>query len=76
MIFQRGCGTEYTGPSWESSKETCTSDVDNNSQSKRSLLVLDQDLNCLPNSVATSELLISQQTEQSATGPFRASSFW
>ncbi|XWS29124.1 hypothetical protein CRYUN_Cryun24cG0001600 [Craigia yunnanensis] len=68
MIFQRGCGTEDRGPSWESSKETCTSDVDNNSQSKRRLLVLDQDLNCLPNSVATSELLKSQQTEQSATG--------
>ncbi|XWS42231.1 hypothetical protein CRYUN_Cryun17cG0150300 [Craigia yunnanensis] len=68
MIFQRGCGTEDRGPSRESSKETCTSDVDNNSLSKRNLLVLDQDLNCLPNSVATSELLKSQQTEQSATG--------
>ena len=76
MIFQRGRGTEDGGTSRESSKETYTSDVDNNSQSKRSLLVLDQDLNCLPNSVATSELLKSQQTEQSATGPFRASSLW
>ncbi|XWS45642.1 hypothetical protein CRYUN_Cryun15aG0154100 [Craigia yunnanensis] len=75
MIFQRVCGTEDRGPSRESSKETCTRDGDNHCQSKRSLLVLDQDLNCLPTSVATSELLKSQQTEQSATGPFRASSF-
>ncbi|XVE87536.1 hypothetical protein DITRI_Ditri18aG0125700 [Diplodiscus trichospermus] len=68
MIFQRRCRAENGGPSWESSKETYTSEVGNNSQSKRSLLALDQDLNCLPNSVAISELLKSQQTEKSATG--------
>ncbi|XVF62296.1 hypothetical protein PTKIN_Ptkin08bG0206100 [Pterospermum kingtungense] len=68
MISRRGCVTEDRGPSRESSKETCTSDVDDNSQSKRSLLVLDQDLNCLPNLVPTSEVPESQQNEQSATG--------
>ncbi|MBA0824317.1 hypothetical protein Goarm_020994 [Gossypium armourianum] len=68
LIFQRGCGTEDRGPSRELSKETCTRDGDNHYHLKRSLLVLDQDLNCLPNSGANSELLKSRQTEQNATG--------
>ncbi|PPR82201.1 hypothetical protein GOBAR_AA38519 [Gossypium barbadense] len=68
LIFQRGCGTEDRRPSRELSKETCTRDGDNHYHLKRSLLVLDQDLNCLPNSGANSELLKSRQTEQNATG--------
>ncbi|KAK8673356.1 hypothetical protein V6N13_111698 [Hibiscus sabdariffa] len=68
MIFQRGCGAEDRGPSKESSKEACTKHGDNHCHPKRNLLVLDQDLNCLPNSVAASELLKSQQTEENATG--------
>ncbi|OMO99267.1 Plant regulator RWP-RK [Corchorus olitorius] len=67
-ISQRDCSTEERGSSGESSKETYTEVGHNHCQSKRSLPVLDQDLNCLPNSVATSEILKSQQIEQSATG--------
>ncbi|KAE8723160.1 Protein RKD5 [Hibiscus syriacus] len=64
MIFRRGCGAEDRGPS----KETCTKHEDKHCHPKRNLLVLHQDLNCLPNSVAASGLLKSQQTEQNATG--------
>ncbi|OMO98077.1 Plant regulator RWP-RK [Corchorus capsularis] len=67
-ISQRDCSAEERGSSGESSKETYTEVGHNHCQSKRSLPVLDQDLNCLPNSVATSEFLKSQQIEQSATG--------
>ncbi|GMI68257.1 RWP-RK domain-containing 5 [Hibiscus trionum] len=64
MIFQRGCGAEDRRPS----KEACIKQGDNHCHPKGNLLVLDQDLNCLPNSVAASELQKSQQTEQNATG--------
>ncbi|XP_050226369.1 protein RKD5 isoform X2 [Mercurialis annua] len=49
-------------------KEKCIKGIGNRCHSTKNLLVLDQDLNCLPNSVATSELLKGQQIDSKESG--------
>jgi hypothetical protein len=68
FILKLSCKTDNEEPSRFSSKEICEVDRDNCHQSKKSLPVLDQDLNCLPNSVSPSELSKSEQIELCAAG--------
>ncbi|KAK9284798.1 hypothetical protein L1049_023975 [Liquidambar formosana] len=63
MIFQLSCSTEYNEPARFLPKEMCEGNTNNYIQLKRSLPVIDQDLNCLPYPVATSELSRNQQLE-------------
>ncbi|KAJ6996924.1 protein RKD5 [Populus alba] len=68
FILKLSCKTDNEEPSRFSSKEICELDRDNCHQSKKSLPVLDQDLNCLPYSVSPSELSKSEQIELCAAG--------
>ncbi|KAJ8764865.1 hypothetical protein K2173_010330 [Erythroxylum novogranatense] len=55
-ILKLSCRTEEKETSQFASREICQGDTDDDHQSMSHLPVMDQDLNCLPNSVAISEL--------------------
>ncbi|CAK7355551.1 unnamed protein product [Dovyalis caffra] len=68
FILKLSCKTDNEEPSEFSSKVMREVNRDNHHQSKKSLPVLDQDLNCLPSSVSPSKLSKSEHIELSAAG--------
>uniref|UniRef100_A0A6N2M0V0 Uncharacterized protein n=1 Tax=Salix viminalis TaxID=40686 RepID=A0A6N2M0V0_SALVM len=68
FILKLSCRTDNEEPSGFSSEGIREVDRDNCHHSKKSLPALDQDLNCLPYSVSSSELSKSERIELCAAG--------
>ncbi|KAJ4844534.1 hypothetical protein Tsubulata_027946 [Turnera subulata] len=66
LIFKLSGRMEDEEPSKFSTKRICEEHKDDCHRSKKNVTVLDQDLNCLPYSIATSEPSKSEENEQSA----------
>ncbi|KAG2695184.1 hypothetical protein I3760_07G003000 [Carya illinoinensis] len=68
IILELGCRREDSEPSQFAEEETCQENYVNYHQSKKSLPILHQDLNCLPYPASMSELSEDQHKEQCSTG--------